>query len=99
MVIIGMMSYPPESVKEQVKRFKEQPPLPTYITTRGPYISSELGVGIKTIAIYEFDESKSSEARGILGARYAKYFGIPGLTYSLNEWLEAKEALKTIGMG
>ena len=99
MVTIGMLSYPPESAKEQAKRFIEQPPLPAYITIRGPYISSEVGAGIKAIVIYEYDQSKVSEATQVLAARFAKYFGVPGFTYSLNTWLEAKEALKAIGMG
>jgi phage portal protein BeeE len=99
MVIIGIMSYPPESAKEHVKRFMEQSPLPAYITMKGPYVSSEVGAGIKTITIYECDQSKFTEAVEVLSARYAKYFGVPGLTYSLHEWLEVKEALKAIGIG
>ena len=100
MVIIAIMSYPPESVKEHAKRFMEQPPLPAYITMKaGPYVGSEVGVGIKAIVIYEFDQSKFSEAMQAIATRYAKYFGVPGFTYSINTWLEAKEALKAIGMG
>jgi hypothetical protein len=76
----------------------EQPALPAYITMKGPYFSTETGAGIKTITIYEFDQSKFSEAIGVLGARSAKYF-MPGLTYSLDEWLEVNEALKAIGLG
>jgi len=38
-------------------------------------------------------------ASEVLAARYAKYFGVPGFTYSLNQWLETKEAPKAIGMG
>ena len=99
MVIIGITSYPPESVKEHVKRFMELPPLPAYITMKGPYVSSEVGTGIKSISIYEYDQSKFSEAMEVLLARYAKYFGQPGFTYSLHAWHEAKEALKAIRMG
>ena len=99
MVIIGFLSYPPESAKEFAKRFIEQPPLPAYINMKGPYTSSEVGAGIKAIAIYEFDQSKVSEAMGFVAARYTKYYGVPGFTFSVNTWLEAKEALKVIGIG
>ena len=99
MVIIGILSYPPESSKEMGKRFLEQPPLPAYITMKGPYFSSEVGEGIKSVVIYEFDQSKLSEANQFLITRYAKYYGVPGFTFSINTWLEAKEALKAIGMG
>ena len=99
MVIIVFSSYPPESVKEFAKRFMEQPSLPAYITMKGPYVSSEVGTGLKTLTIYEFEQSKLSEAIQYITARYAKYFGVPGFTYSNQVWLEAKEALKAIGMG
>jgi hypothetical protein len=99
MVIIGTMLYPTESTKEAVKRFMEQPPLPAYITTKGPYVTSEVGAGIKIINIYEYDQSKFSEVMEFLGARYAKYIGVPGYTYSILPWLEIKEALKAVGMG
>jgi len=99
MVIIGILSYPPESAKEMAKRFLEQPSLPAYITVKGPYFSSEVGVGSKAIGLYEFDQSKVSEAMEAITARYAKYYGVPGFTYSLHNWLEAKEALKAIGIG
>ena len=99
MVIIGIVSYPPESAKEFAKRMLEQPPLPAYITMKGPYVSTEVGAGIKAIAIFGFDKSKLSETFEFIIARYARYFGVPGFTYSVNTWLEAKEALKAIGMG
>ena len=99
MVIIGILSYPPESSKEMGKRFLEQPPGPAYITIKGPYFSSQLGEGIKSIVIYEYDQSKFSEVNQFLIARYAKYYGVPGFTYSIHPWLEVKEALKSIGMG
>jgi hypothetical protein len=99
MVIIGILSYPPESAKEMAKRFIEQPPLPAYITMKGPYFSSEVGEGMKSVVIYEFDQSKFSEVNQFIITRYTKYYGVPGFTCSTNTWLEAKEALKAIGMG
>jgi hypothetical protein len=34
-----------------------------------------------------------------VNSRLAKYFGVPGYTFSSGVWLEAKEALKMIGLG
>jgi len=99
MVIISISSYPLESVKEIAKRLMQQSPLPAYITMKGPYANSEVGAGMKVIAIFEFDKSKLSEAFEVITARYVKYHGVPGFTYSHNVWLETKEALKAIGMG
>jgi hypothetical protein len=98
MVIIGITEYPLESSGEVGKRLKEQAPLPAYITLKGPYLTAEAGVGIKSIALYEFDQSKTREALDSVYNRYIKYIGIPGFTYSIQPWLEAKEALKMIGL-
>lgn len=99
MVAIGMISFPTESSKEMGKRFMEIPPLPTYITKKGPYFSSELGVGIKAISIFESDPSKMAEANEYISNYYATYIGVPGYTYSIGTWQEAMEALKMIGLG
>ena len=99
MVIIAIVSYPPESAKEMGKRLMEQPPLPAYVTMKGPYANAEVGAGMKVIAIFEFDKSKLSDAYEALAARYTKYFGVPGFTFSMNIWLDAKEAFKAMGMG
>jgi hypothetical protein len=99
MIMISITSYPTESTKDIGKRFKEFPPLPEYITMKGPYISSNLREGIKGITIYEFDESRYPEASKYLGERVARLFGVPGFTYSLKPWLEVQDALNMIGLG
>ena len=99
MVIIAIVCYPTESSKEVGKRLGELPPPPAHVTIKGPYVSGEVGVGIKSIVLYEFDQSKTREAMEYVGNRLVKYFGVPGFTYTYNIWLEAKEALKMIGLG
>jgi hypothetical protein len=98
-IIVSLTSYPTESAKEMGKCFMELPPLANYITMKGPYISSDVGEGIKGITIYEFDESRYPEAMKHLSDRVAKIFGVPGFTYSLKHWYEAQDALKMIGFG
>jgi hypothetical protein len=99
MIIISLTSYPTESAKEIGKRFLELPPLAEYITMKGPYINSIIGEGIKGITIYEFDDSKYTEASKFLNERVATLMGVPGFTYSLSHWLEVQDALKLVGLG
>ncbi len=95
MVIIGMISFPTESSKEMGRRFMEIPP---YINKKGPYFTSELGVGIKGISIFEFDPSKLAEATEFINNYYARYIGVPGYKYVIGTWLEAAEALHMVGL-
>ncbi len=97
MYMIAISCYPQESATELGKRFMEAKPAPDFMTTNGPFVKSTLE-GTKTITIYEFDPSKYAEASDYLGNRYAAYHGIPGFRYSLEEWLEAKDALSLIGL-
>ena len=99
MVIIATISFPPESAKEIGKRVLELPPLPKYVTMKGPYVSSDVGVGIKAITVYEFDQSQVRETMELVSNRYVKYYGVPGFTYSIQVWQETAEALKLIGLG
>jgi hypothetical protein len=98
MVIIAMVTFPPEGSKEIGKRLKGQAALPDYIKMKGPYICGVTGEGIRSLSLYECDRSKLPDAIEIVTNRYVNYFGVPGLTHSVNVWLEATEALKMIGL-
>ena len=98
MVIIATMSYPPESSKEIGERFKANKPLAGYITMKGPYLTGVRGEGIQTLTIYECERAKLTDAMEHITNRYVAYIGVPGMTYQVNVWLEAAEALKMIGL-
>ena len=98
MVIIAFNSFPPESSTEVGKRLMQLPPVPPFMTLKGPFLISEVGTGIKSIVLFEFDQTKTGEAMEYVTNRCMKYIGVPGLTYNVAIWLEAKEALKMIGL-
>lgn len=98
MIIIGNMVYPLESSQEAGKRFLEAPALSDFLTMRGPFIRGLKGEGVETIVVYEFDNAKMAEAMVEITNRYVRYQGVPGLSYSINVWMEAPEALKMIGL-
>ena len=99
MVIIGDISFPQESANDVGKRFLELPPVPDYMTMKGPYIKGKKIGGIQVLEIYELDKSKVAEGIEFVTNRCVKYFGIPGYTYEINVFFEATEALKMIGLG
>jgi hypothetical protein len=99
MIIIATTSWPPESSPEVGKRLLKLTPLPPFMTQKGPFLISEIDTGIKGVCLYEFDQTKTAEAMVYVADRYAKYIGVPGLTYNVALCFEAKEAMKMIGMG
>ena len=98
MVIIGMNSFPPESANEIGKRFLELPPLPDYMTMKGPYVHGMMEGGIQGIEVFELDKAKLAEGVEYVTNRYVTYFGIPGFRYAIAPYFEAQEALKMIGL-
>ena len=98
MVIIGMNSFPPESANEIGKRFLELPPLPDYLTMKGPYVHGMMEWGIQGVEVFELDKAKLAEGLEYVSNRYVTYFGIPGFRYAIAPYFEAQEALKMIGL-
>ncbi len=97
MVIFTTVSYPPEHSHEMAKRFAELPPIPDFLTKRGPYFYSSKDDGIVGMALYELEKSKIAEGREYLGDYMATYFGVPDFKYEIKTLFEAGEALKMIG--
>lgn len=98
MVILSLASFPPESGKEAGKRFVELPPLPEYLTMRGPYIHSVQGGGIHVITIYEVDQAMMAKALVFIFDRHVSFFDVPGYTYDVKPGLEVQEGLKMVGL-
>ena len=98
MVIIGMNSFPPESANEIGKRFLELPPVPDYMTLKGPYVHSMMVGGIQGIEFFELDKAKLAEGVEYVTNRYVTYFGIPGFRCAIAPYFEIQEALKMIGL-
>ena len=69
-------SVPLENIKEYARRVVELPPLPEYITKRGPYIHDV----VKIMIVYEFDRSKIAEAWEIISQHLEAFVSIPGFT-------------------
>ena len=98
MVIIGTNSFPPESANEIGKRFLELPPLPDYLTMKGPYVHGMMEGGIQGVEVFELDKAKLAEGVEYVTNRYVTYFGIPGFRYAIAPYFEAQEALQMIGL-
>jgi len=98
MVIIGMTSFPVNSSLEAGKSFQNLPPLPEFITRRGPYILAVKGEGIQAFSVFEFDNSKMAEAMETIGNYYVTMRDVPGFSYSINVVFEVQEALGMLGL-
>jgi len=83
MIVIGEFLWPSEKSTDIGKALLEATSLPEYITTSGPYVSSSVGKGTRSISIFEFDASKVEDALKAIGRRYLPYMRVPGFTYEI----------------
>lgn len=82
MTIKCTFSIPLKSIRDYATQIAELPPLPEYITKRGPYIDDAVGASNQTVTIYEFDESKSPEGWKSIFEQLDVFHGVPGFSFS-----------------
>ena len=99
MVIVLNVSFPAESAKKMGESFTKAPPIPDYLTRRGPYISSNNKDGIRSLSIFEVDSDKLADGLLAVGDYVAGFFDVPGFAYEAKVNNEVQEALKMIGLG
>ena len=99
MVIIMNISFPTESAKKMGESFINAPPLPDFLTRKGPYVSSTTAEGGKTISIFELESKNLAEGMTAVSDYAASFFGVPGFAYEVKVNFDVQEALKMIGLG
>ncbi len=80
-------SIPVKNIKEYARKVISLPPLPEYISKRGPYIQG----GANLMFVYEFDKGKIAEAWEIICKHLDAFRSIPGFTLSAPILARAKE--------
>lgn len=98
MIIVSNVTYPPESTREIAKRYLTAPPLPDFITKKGPYISASKRTGMHSLTYYELDNSRLAEGLQAIGGSLAIYFGVPGYQYEIKPYFELEEGLSILGL-
>ena len=86
MVIISEYLYSSKKSKEIIKHTHQMTPLPEFLSINGPYAIFKTKYLIKSITIYEFDESKFLEALEYIGLRLSIYKSVPIYDYYINIW-------------
>jgi hypothetical protein len=96
MIMIGKIKFSPECGMAVAERYGTTPPVPDFMSIKGPYIRSSIGAGISTLSIYEFNDDKADEAIEYLQKRYASFGAIQGATSTVEEWLGVGVALQLL---
>ncbi len=82
MVIKCTLSVSLKNIGVYTGKLSELPPLPGYITKRGPFIHDGVGGDERIITIYEFDKSRLADAWQIISDQLDAFQDIPGFTFS-----------------
>ncbi len=91
MVIKFTFSIPLKSMRDCASQIMALPPLPEYITKRGPYINDGSQASNEIITIYEFDKSKFAEAYEKISKHIDVFRGVPGFTFSAKLLTKGRE--------
>jgi hypothetical protein len=91
MVIKCSISIPLKSIGEYARQITALPPLPEYITKRGPYINEASDANNEIVTVYEFDKSKQAEACENIAKHIKALQDIPGFTFSAKLLTKGRE--------
>jgi hypothetical protein len=82
MIIKCSFSIPLKAIGDYNRQAKNLPPLPTYITKRGPYIDETQGTSNRITTVYEFDKSRLAEAWKIISTHLDAFRAVQGFSLS-----------------
>ena len=82
MVIKCTLPFPLKVILPYLEKMSELPPLPGYITQRGPFSNNDVRDKNRIIIVYDFDESRLAEAWRIISDQLDVFRDIPGFTFS-----------------
>jgi len=96
MIVMNISLVPLQSMEALVKCYMEVDPFPDCITEKGLYSRFAKGVGMESIHILEFDDSKLAEAFEFNGKRILAFSSVPGFSCSSQPWTPIEEGLKML---
>ncbi len=91
MIIILEIIYSLESSEKIAKRISKLPPLPNFISLKGPYARFISKTRIKSLSIYEFDESEFLNAFEYIVKRTSSCESLEGFSYNTRIWYEEQK--------
>lgn len=91
MVIISECLYSSKSSEEIVKRTSKITPPPEFLSINGPYARYISKYRIKSITIFQFDESKLLQALDYIGQRLSSCDGVSSFSYNVRIWDDEKK--------
>ena len=86
MVIKCALSVPAESIKDYARQFSELPPLPEYISKKGPYVNNKEGAAHQIITLYHLNKSKLMEAQEVIFKHLGSLRSLPGIILSAHTY-------------
>ncbi len=85
-VVKVALSFPTESARQMGQRLARGGfDWPEYMTVHGPYYFVFMHEGFRSFTLFSFDEARLPEAMRLLRAYPARYVGVPGFTYVVDQ--------------
>ncbi len=97
MLLISRIFLPRKSLKEAAHAFTRIQKLPATMTRYGPFFKFDDNGDIQATTFYFFkDRQITNNEKKFITNRMSVFKDVPGLTYSVEEWLEMEEAVMMV---
>jgi hypothetical protein len=97
MVILCEYSYPMDQFIQVHEIASSHPELPDCVSIKGLCSTPQAGVGYRGVAIFDFDDSKFTEAMDAITLRFFRFIGVPGYTYNQQIFYEPEDGQRLSG--
>ncbi|ACN14030.1 hypothetical protein HRM2_09170 [Desulforapulum autotrophicum HRM2] len=99
MIKIGFIRFPQEMADQVADCYTRLPQAPKEVKIKETYVYDESGEDARAFSIFEYRTAHKALAAEYLETRYQLFSKIPGLTYSIENWLSVGDALAVVGTG
>ena len=99
MIKIGSIRFSQEMADQVADCYTCMPLPPKELTIKDTYVYNESGEDVRAFSVFEYRSAHKAIAADYLETRYQLFAKIPGLTYSIENWLSVADALEVVGTG
>lgn len=99
MIKLGFITFSQDVAEDVARCYATLPELPAQVTLKDTFVYNEDGEAVRAFSIFEYDPLDEDLASDYLSRRYAVFSSIPGLTYTVENWLSVSDALDVLGSG
>ncbi|MBF0200841.1 MAG: hypothetical protein HQK66_05925 [Desulfamplus sp.] len=99
MIKIGTITFPQDAADKVAECYTQLPSPEGNVKLIDTYIYNDGEGDNRAFSIFEYDDASEKDMEVYLKKRYEAFSKIPGLTYTMEDWIRVQDALRMLAEG